>query len=209
MDSDTRSEHDETWFGSGLRAHLGIKPELEESAPAPEAEPEDGAEPRVTVPPLPPAPDLDELLARVAERERGVREAEERLAERERALEAEAAELQRERERLEARAAELDAAPEAGVPVRNALRDRAERESERLWRTIDDALEASFEDGRADFHARLAAIKLLLGEAYDDQPAADARPGTPSTATSSPPAAPSASSSERPEPAMSGARHWT
>jgi hypothetical protein len=83
---------------------------------------------------------------------------------------------------LEARAAELEtraaevAAAERQLPVRSVLRERAERETDRLWGTIDQALEATFEDGKPDFHARLAAIKLLLGEAYDDASAAEALP---------------------------------
>jgi hypothetical protein len=60
--------------------------------------------------------------------------------------------------------------------VRELLRSHAEREAERLWRTIEQALEAVLEDGRPDYHARLAAVKLLLGEAYDPGATMDALP---------------------------------
>jgi hypothetical protein len=171
MSADTPNEHDETWFGSGLRAHLGIRPAEEaEAAPAEAAEEsEPPAAPRITVP-APPSFD-----AVTAERARRLREAELELARRERRLAEEAARIERARAELGSRAAEL-AQAEAQLPVRDILRERAERELDRLWRTIDQALEATFDDGKPDFHARLAAIKLLLGEAYDDKPAAEAFP---------------------------------
>jgi hypothetical protein len=192
MSADPHNEHGETWFGSGLRAHLGIKPREEPPAEEPVAAPppEVPAAAKVTVPE---APGLEE---RLAERARKLREAEAELAERKRRLADEAEHVARDRARLEMRTAELEsraaelesraaeletraadvAAAERQLPVRNTLRERAEGETDRLWRTIDDALEATFEDGRPDFHARLAAIKLLLGEAYDDASAAEALP---------------------------------
>jgi DNA anti-recombination protein RmuC len=183
MTADPHNERDETWFGSGLRAHLGIKPNDEPAADEAADEPEQAPAAKVTVPE---APAFDE---RLAERARRLREAEHELAERERQVAEQAAQVERDREKLEllageleARAAELDtraaevAAAERQLPVRNTLRERAEGETDRLWRTIDEALEATFEDGRPDFHARLAAIKLLLGEAYDDASAAEALP---------------------------------
>jgi hypothetical protein len=197
MSADPHNEHGETWFGSGLRAHLGIRPQEEPPAVEVVSEAEAPAAPKVTVPE---APDFEQ---RLAERAHRLREAEAELAERERQaagvaeqvgrdraelatraadLDARAAELETRAAELEARAAGLEtraeevAAAERQLPVRNSLRERAEGETDRLWRTIDEALEATFEDGRPDFHARLAAIKLLLGEAYDDASAAEALP---------------------------------
>jgi hypothetical protein len=176
MNEHPSDEHSETWFGTGLRAHLGIgsgEPS-EPSAPAAEA---------------PAAPDddrrRDELLALSAdldERTRRLREGEQRLIERESALSAQAAELAREAERLDVTRTEFDArearaaAEDALGPVREMLRTRAEREAERLWRTIEQALDAVLDDGRPDYHARLAAVKLLLGEAYDPGATMDALP---------------------------------
>jgi hypothetical protein len=170
-------EHSETWFGTGLRAHLGIgsvEP-TEPSAPAEQA---------------PAAADVDlrrhELLAMSAEldeRARRLREAERRLGEREETVSARDAELARKAERLEVTRAEIAArdsraagADDLRGPVREMLRTRAEREAERLWRTIEQALDAVLEDGRPDYHARLAAVKLLLGEAYDPGATMDALP---------------------------------
>jgi septal ring factor EnvC (AmiA/AmiB activator) len=171
LSADTPKELGETWFGSGLRAHLGIRPGDEPAPAEPElaTEPEPPAPPKITVPE---PPSFDEAAA---ERTRKLREAELELAERERRLNEEAERIERARTGLERRAAEISRA-EAQLPVRDILRERAEREIDRLWRTIDDALEATFDDGKPDFHARLAAIKLLLGEAYDDKPAAEALP---------------------------------
>jgi hypothetical protein len=175
MNEHPSDEHSETWFGTGLRAHLGISSGEPAEPPAP-------AE-------TPVAPDFDprrhELLALSAEldeRARRLREGEQRLAERESAVSARHAELAREAEQLEITRAEIAAresrpAPDdVRGPVREMLRMRAERETERLWRTIDQALEAVLEDGRPDYHARLAAVKLLLGEAYDPSATMDALP---------------------------------
>jgi hypothetical protein len=165
MTADTPNPESETWFGSGLRAHLGIQ-HAEERA----AEPTEVPEPHEPGLPVPVAEERVEhadagaaeaLLAELAERERRLAEAEARI--------------QETRAELELRADEISQS-ERLLPVRDSLRERAERETGRLWRTIDEALEATFEDGRPDFHARLAAIKLLLGEAYDDASALDALP---------------------------------
>jgi hypothetical protein len=165
MTADTPNAEGETWFGSGLRAHLGIQHAEEPGEPTEVVEPN---EPKLQVPVMEERvvqhADVDAaeaLLAELAERERRLAEAETRIRET--------------RAELELRADEI-LQSERRLPVRNSLRERAERETDRLWRTIDEALEATFDDGRPDFHARLAAIKLLLGEAYDDASAVDALP---------------------------------
>jgi hypothetical protein len=175
MNEHPSDEQSETWFGTGLRAHLGIGDGEPARQPA-------------SVEPLPAADAgarREELLAlsiELEERTRRLRESEERVSERERTLAAHEAELAREAERLEIACAELTAretatfAEENRGPVRELLRSHAEREAERLWRTIDQALEAELEDGRPDYHARLAAVKLLLGEAYDVGATMDALP---------------------------------
>jgi hypothetical protein len=176
MSADPPNEHGETWFGSGLRAHLGIKPEPEPvDDPELVVEPEPEPAPTVAEEPASDANDAaaEALLAELAERERILREAEQDLAERERHLAAEWERLDQSRSALDARSEE---AYDPSLSVRDALRELAERETDRLWRTIDEALEARFEDGRPDFHARLAAIKLLLGEAYDVESAVAALP---------------------------------
>jgi hypothetical protein len=177
MNEHPSDEQSETWFGTGLRAHLGIGGgEPSEQPASVEA---------------PPAADTgarrEELLGlsiELEERTRRLRESEERMSDRERTLAARQAELAREAERLEIARAELAARETATVaeenrgPVRELLRSQAEREAERLWRTIDQALEAVLEDGRPDYHARLAAVKLLLGEAYDVGATMDALPAS-------------------------------
>ena len=175
MNEHPSDEHSETWFGTGLRAHLGIGSGESNEPPAPVE--------------APAAPDVDprrhELFALSAdldERARRLREGEQRLAEQESAVSARHAELARESERLEITRAEIAAresqaaADDPRGPVREMLRTHAEREAERLWRTIEQALEAVLEDGRPDYHARLAAVRLLLGEAYDPGATMDALP---------------------------------
>jgi hypothetical protein len=168
-------EHGETWFGTGLRAHLGIGQAGEADSPAPAER----------VEPQPDSPPRNDLLAfslEVEERARRVRDGERQLSDLERTLADRAAELARETERLAVARAELAAhAPAEAVepdrgPVREILRRRAESEADRLWRTIEAALEAVLEDGRPDFQTRLAAVKLLLGEAYDVGATMDALP---------------------------------
>lgn len=166
MTADPPNAEGETWFGSGLRAHLGIRHSEEQGEFAEPAE--------VPVPEKPGATDpVAERVDTADADAAGALLAD--LAERERKLADEQARIREARAELELRAAEISRS-ERQLPVRDSLRERAERETDRLWRTIDEALEATFEDGRPDFHARLAAIKLLLGEAYDDEAAATALP---------------------------------
>jgi hypothetical protein len=175
MNEHPSDEHSETWFGTGLRAHLGIGSGEPSEPPTPAEAP---AAPEVDTR----RQELFALSADLDEHARRLREVEQRLAERESAVSARHAELAREAERLEITRAEVAAreshppADDPRGPVRELLRTRAEHEAERLWRTIDQALEAVLEDGRPDYHARLAAVKLLLGEAYDPSATMDALP---------------------------------
>jgi hypothetical protein len=147
----------ETGFGTGLRAHLG-----RDAAP-PAAPPPALDQPRWEgdpdpVPPPTSAPEngrLDAYAAELAERER-------RLAELER-------ELAEEAQRLAAADAMRTAEPR---PVPELLREHAEQHAERLLLTVEQALDATGQDGRPDHHARLAALRLLLDEAYRE-PAAE------------------------------------
>jgi hypothetical protein len=164
MTADPPNAEGETWFGSGLRAHLGIQHAEEPGDTTEVVEPERPGRAEPVADKLVVSSDVDAAEALLTE-----------LAERERRLADEQARIQEARAELEIRADEVSRA-ERQLPVRDALRERAERETDRLWRTIDEALEATFDDGRPDFHARLAAIKLLLGEAYDDASAVDALP---------------------------------
>ena len=64
-------------------------------------------------------------------------------------------------------ALEAAAAAEPPVPQRPVgalLRERAEREGERLWRAFDAALDATFPDGRPDVRTRLEAAETLLAQ---------------------------------------------
>jgi hypothetical protein len=77
--------------------------------------------------------------------------------------------LAEEAKRVVAERAEL----EQHLDVRELLRARVELEAERLWRTFDDALEATAANGAPDYQTRLNAARALLAEAYaaGDSPA--------------------------------------
>jgi hypothetical protein len=129
----------ETGFGTGLLAHLEARDPQEAEPPQPVVEPEPAAQPE------------DEA----AERER-------RLIEREAALEAALRRLEEKEAALAGRADDLPPVPRR--PVAAVLRERAEREGERLWRAFDAALDATFPDGRPDVRTRLEAAETLLAQ---------------------------------------------
>jgi len=136
MESDAARE---TGFGTGLLAHIeGRDPEQPEP-PEPAAEPDPPAEAR---------DDAAERERRLIEREAALEAALRRLAQREAALESAAA----------------DQPPLPKGPVAAILRERAEREGERLWRAFDGALDATFPDGRPDVRTRLEAAETLLAQ---------------------------------------------
>jgi hypothetical protein len=161
--------HDEreTGFGTGLRAHLGYdlsegsEPQpLELEAHAVEREVEESLDPVEWEGEPEPVPDLagDDLRARELEAYAA------ELADRERRLAEVEAELAEESQRLAA----ADAVrTDVRRPVRELLREHAEQYAERLVLTFEQALEATDHDGRPDFTTRLAALRLLLSEAYD------------------------------------------
>jgi len=131
----------ETGFGTGLLAHIEGRDEPQTAPePAAEVEPEPVAERE---------DDPEERERRLLEREAALDAALRRVAEREAALEA-------------AAAAEQPLLPQQ--PVGFMLRERAEREGERIWRAFDAALEATFPDGRPDVRTRLEAAETLLAQ---------------------------------------------
>jgi DNA repair exonuclease SbcCD ATPase subunit len=158
----------ETGFGTGLRAHLGydlsaepdlhpFEPELHADEPAAEAP----LEPVEWDGDPDPVPDLSGPEQRARELESYAAE----LAEREQRLNELESELADESQRLAAADAMRT---EARRPVRELLREHAEQYAERLVLTFEQALEATDHDGRPDFTTRLAALRLLLCEAYDE-----------------------------------------
>jgi hypothetical protein len=161
LDELDREFEAETGFGTGLRRHLRG---LEEPAAA---EPDAAVE--VAPQPEPEQPDprevaIEQLLLQLERRERDVVGREQSLAVREQALAKEATRIAAERAELEKH-----------LDVRELLRERAEREAERLWRTFDEALEATGANGVPDYQTRLNAARALLAEAYASHvdPAAD------------------------------------
>jgi hypothetical protein len=142
----------ETGFGTGLRAHLG-----RDATPSP-APPPGLDRPRPEGDPVPdPSPSsvqergrqLDAYAAELAGRERRLAELEQELSE--------------EAQRLAAADAMRTAEPR---PVPDLLREHAEQHAERLLLTLEQALDATDQAGLPDHHARLAALRLLLDEAY-------------------------------------------
>jgi hypothetical protein len=137
--------HDQNDFGTGLRAHLQLAPEL----PALPDEPEPPAE-------GPAEAELTERLDLLAIAHAALEERERAVAEREAALAFEA-------QRLDALRGELSSAG-PGTDARIVLRERAEQHAELIWRIFEDAL------GAPDHATRIAAARALLAEAYRDRP---------------------------------------
>ena len=149
-------------FGTGLRAHLAHR----DDAPA-EREAES-------------SPDAE--AHELQQRAHAVGVAEARLEQRERQLAAAQAAVAAHAQLLVEREAELErAAKQRGtdVPapgdVRELLRRRAEECGDRLWETVERALAATRPDGGVDHATRLAALHLLITDAYSDSPVPAAR----------------------------------
>jgi hypothetical protein len=145
----------ETGFGTGLLAHI----EGATESPVRESGPVEGVRANGEVPPAGADGAAPEP---VAEREDDAAERERRLLEREAALEAALRRLAEREAALEAAAAAEPPVPQR--PVGALLRERAEREGERLWRAFDAALDATFPDGRPDVRTRLEAAETLLAQ---------------------------------------------
>jgi hypothetical protein len=129
----------ETGFGTGLLAHLEHRDEPQAAAPPP-PEPERAPAPE-------PRREADERAEEQAARDVALEQALRRVAELEAAL---------------ARGADPEPIPRR--PVAAILRERAEREGDRLWRAFDGALDATFPDGRPDVRTRLEAAETLLAQ---------------------------------------------
>lgn len=170
IDEFTIDEQRETGFGTGLRAHLGYR---RDEAPGVDADPAPPAElePVEWEGEPKPVPDilgleqrareLDALAAGLADRERRLHELE--------------AELAHEAQQLAAADAVRTAERR---PVREVLREHAEQYAEQLVLTFEQALDAIAPDGGPDFATRLAALRLLLAEAYGEPARGQAAQGT-------------------------------
>ena len=155
LDELDRDFEAETGFGTGLRRHLrGQNDEAEAAAAeaAPVAAPDE---------PDPRELELEQFRVRLERREQQLEEREQSLAVREQAVAKEAKRIADERADLEHH-----------LDVRELLRARAELEAERLWRTFDEALEATGANGAPDYPTRLSAARALLAEAYAGNSAA-------------------------------------
>jgi hypothetical protein len=141
----------ETGFGTGLRAHLRAQYDPVDEPEAPPPPPAAAAEAE----PDPEETALDAMLEPLVLFEAELNERAQSLAIREQALKAEAKRIAEERAELEQH-----------LDVRELLRARAELEAERLWRTFDEALEATGANGAPDYRTRLDAARALLAEAY-------------------------------------------
>lgn len=175
-DFEGENRQTETGFGTGLRAHLGY-----DHAPA-EAEPSVAApnDERVEARPARPRVSetelgqrtwmLDALEAELAERERILAQQSAVLAEQERALAEQARMVAEQQAQLE-QVRDAASSDEGRRSVREVLRTRAEQHLERLWRSFEEALEATRADGRPDFEVRLSAARVLL-DAASSEPSA-------------------------------------
>jgi hypothetical protein len=151
-------EQQDVWFGTGLRAHLGIAPIAEVDslslldAPAPESPSESAGDLRD----LERRAQLLELQEReLAERARWVEIREAELTAETRRIEQEEARLsQRARRRVKRRA--------AGRPLGDVMRELAEQRMESVVLIVEDALDATLEDGTPDLPTRIAAARALL-----------------------------------------------
>lgn len=150
LDELDRDFEAESGFGTGLRAHLRAQ-----HSPAPDPVPAAPAREQVEDERDPREVELEAAHGRLTRLEAQLAEREQSLVVREQALNAEAKRIAEERAELERH-----------LDVRDLLRRRAEAEAERLWRTFDDALEATSGDGAPDYRTRLDAARALLAEAY-------------------------------------------
>ena len=152
------------FFGGGLRAYLERlaaegtevigEPAQHEAMPAEPAQPPQ--------PPNPPQPrTLDE-------REQALREREHRFAQHLQGFEAHAAALAQREEQVREREAARQRRTEERRAVRDVLREHAELSVARIIQVFDDALAATQPNGTPDHNVRLAAVRVLLGEAYAD-----------------------------------------
>jgi hypothetical protein len=157
-------------FGTGLRTHLERSRNGDpEPEPAPEPSSEEdalAAEEQA----------LEERRRELAERREQIAAVETTLRVREQRIGEVRARLADEERRLSA--AEEELAPRAKTSqkkkdraaakrqVRHLLRERAERDVERVWGTFELGLTANNPDGSPDVATRIAAAKALLAEAY-------------------------------------------
>lgn len=155
-------------FGTGLRTHLERtrngepepdptpeEPDPEATALAAEEEALEGRRRELS--------DRREQIAAVETtlrvREQRITEVRAKLADEERRLSAAEAELTTEGKGKEKRPADRRR-------LRQLLRERAERDAERVWGAFEQGLIATHPDGSPDIEARIAAAKALLAEAY-------------------------------------------
>jgi hypothetical protein len=137
-------------FGSGLRAHLGFEftePLALETPPPPE-----------------PVPEQDPREEELAQRLAFLAAAEDALAERERQV----AYREEHADRRETDLDDHEQAVQTAVDVRRLLRHRAEQHADTVWRSFEEAMRATMQDGAPDHAMRIAAARALLAEAYSD-----------------------------------------
>jgi hypothetical protein len=177
---ETAAVETETGFGTGLLEHLKARRHNSEAATEhsdPGSEPADGeaAGPALT--------EQEEALLEL-ERELVVRGEALRAREAELAAKLEQVEAELVRARAEAEQPEPVAqpTPAPAVSARDYLRERVEREAERVWGAFSSALEATKGNGAPDFRTRLLAATALLAEAYGEHERPAALAETPSAA---------------------------
>jgi hypothetical protein len=165
----------DSWFGTGLRAHLGISPEPADEPPAAAMPGASAEEP--ALPYYRPTDDSFEVERRAQLLDLQERE----LAERVRWLEVREAELATESERLEQESARLTQRAKrrvkrraAGRPLREVLRELAEQRMDSVVLVFEEALEATFDDGTPDLATRIAAARALLAVASGERAESDA-----------------------------------
>lgn len=177
MFEDELQEHSDIWFGTGLRAHLGITPETDEAVPT--------GRPETSIPILrtDESGDADQRARQLEAYQRDlvqqarwlqVREAE--LAESSRRLEDESRRLEQEAQRLaeqsKPKAKQKTKQQATGRDARTLLRQLAEEHVDRIAQVFEEALEATMPDGTPDLGTRLTTARALLAEAYGE-PARD------------------------------------
>jgi chromosome segregation ATPase len=155
-------------FGTGLRTHLErTRVGEQEPEPAPEAPDPEAAELAAE------EEALEERRRELAERREQIAAVETTLRVREQRITEVRAKLADEERRLSAAEAELttqgkakEKRPSDRRRVRQLLRERAEREAERVWGAFEQGLIAAHPDGSPDLEARIATARALLAEAY-------------------------------------------
>ena len=163
----------DSWFGTGLRAHLGISETPVDEPPVLAPAPVPAESPLPFYPATDDSFDLERRAQLVELQERELSERVRWLEVREAELAAESERLEQESARLAQRARRRVKRRAAGRPLRDVVRELAEERMDSVVLVFEEALEATLADGTPDLATRIAAARALLAVASGEPVEAD------------------------------------